>query len=108
MKDTKLLRCSFRLKPEATFVSFVTSWLAELGIQVGDGIFRLRVWPLRGVLHRLVDGLGDTALDFAHLVIGEYVAGLQVGGKRRNRISTLPHCQLFVRPVERLVVLSMT
>src|SRR5579862_1721722 len=80
---------------------------SSLGIQIRDGFFRRRVGRVHRELHGIVDRLRDARLDVLLLVVVEDVARAEVGGERRNRIAALPHRELFVAPVERLVVLRV-
>src|SRR5581483_9867782 len=66
-----------------------------------------RVGCVRRVIDRLVDRGLDLPFDLRLLRIVEDVAGAQIGGEGRNRIAALPHRELFVGAVERLVVFGV-
>src|SRR5436190_7341748 len=76
-------------------------------IQVGHRFGRIRVRRIHRELYGAVDRLLHLRLDIGQFVVGEDVHPFQVGCKGRNGIAALPHRQLFVSAVERLVVLRV-
>src|SRR5262249_1627349 len=89
---------------ESSFLMFLESFSP---VEIRDGVSGIRIRRA----HRVVDGVIDRRLhlrlDLVQLRIVEDVPRAQVGGEGRNRIAALPHRQLFVGPVERLVVLGV-
>ena len=81
--------------------------LSALRIQIRHRVFGRRIRRVHREFHRFVDDRRHPRLDVLLLLIVEHVARLQIGGERRDRIAALPHRQLFVGAVERLVVLRV-
>src|SRR5262245_6090981 len=76
-------------------------------IHVGDGFFGARVRRIRREVHRIVNRRLHPRFDFLFLLVVKNVESLQIGRESRNWIAALPHRELLVRTIERLVVFGV-